>query len=256
MHVNVFACVFHLCSQCKLLYSAKYYSTPTQTVQTVWRRQIINTQGGVVHFRLYSTLWSEGGLGWGGVLSDRDGWLRPWHQFPVSIFPVHPAAPSPLLPGYQTTIAALSTKQPGWVFTGNHVTGTVKTMSVRPCRRAAAQPLGQARRAHCSPWVRVFPVWPSATTKHCWPMLILKEQGSTVYDVPIWINHCAGLLCNCTGMERNSLLVHSYFLLQNWCQIQFHYCTINAASAGCCSFPFIWRDVWQRARFFSEPEKM
>lgn len=30
-------------------------------------------QGGVVHFRLYSTLWSEGGLGRGGVLSDRDG---------------------------------------------------------------------------------------------------------------------------------------------------------------------------------------
>lgn len=105
MHINISWCVFHLCIAQPSHYTLHSITTPTQTVETVWRRQIINTQGGVIHFHLSSVLWSEGGLGWGVVLSYRDGW--PWHQFPVSLFPVPPTAPSSLLPANYMTIAAL-----------------------------------------------------------------------------------------------------------------------------------------------------
>lgn len=75
----------------------------------------------------------------GGVLSDRGGWLWPWHQFPVVLFPVHSAAPSPLLP--ETTIAAFRPNSQVDTSAKNYVTGTIKTMSPRPCRRTVAQQL-------------------------------------------------------------------------------------------------------------------
>lgn len=61
MHMSLFfsLCVFHFKIYCMQHIIA-------QTAETVRRHQIINTQGGGVHFRLCSKLWSEGGLGWGG----------------------------------------------------------------------------------------------------------------------------------------------------------------------------------------------
>lgn len=254
MHINFFLffylCVFRLCraQPTKLLYSAQYYSTPVQTVETVWRHQIINTQGGVVHFRLYSTLWSEGGLGWGGVLSDRDGWLWPWHQFPVSLLPVPPAAPSPLLPGYQTTIAAL------WL--SSQVESLQATTSLGLSRQWAQGPAGvrqhsrlsQRGPTHCSPWVSVHPVWPNALLTNA----AFVRAEATVYDV--LIRHT---VVQYYRDGKKWFIGLFTLLLQNWYQIKFCYCSINAASAAFCSSPaFIWRDVWQRAHFFSEPERM
>lgn len=65
------------------------------------------------------------------VTGDRDT------SFLSFYFPCPPAAPSPLLPDYQTTIAAFWPSSQVDSFTDNHVTGAVKTMSTRPCRRAA-----------------------------------------------------------------------------------------------------------------------
>lgn len=155
-------------------------------METVRRRQIINTQGGVVHFRLYSTLWSEGGLGWGGVLSNRDGWLWPWHQFPVSLFPVAPTALPPLLPSYQTTIAAL------WL--GSQVESLQTTTSLGLYRQWAqgCTSAQQHRQSVRQPGHIVhhesLPMLPSTTTKHCWPMLLLKEWRSIGYDVTVKIS--------------------------------------------------------------------
>lgn len=49
------------------------------------------------------------------------------------------------------------------------------------------------------------------TQRHCWPTLFAKVQGSTVYDVSVQFHQCTGLLCNCTGMERNKLIGTSWF---------------------------------------------
>lgn len=250
MRINVFACVFHLCRQCKLLYSAQYYSTPTQTVATAWRRQIINTQGGVVHFRLYSTLWSEGGLGWGGVLSDRDGWLWPWHQFPASLFP---AAPSPLLPGYQTTIAAL--------WPSCQVESLQTTTSLGLSRQWAQGPAGAQQHSrlvrHAGHIVRresessqYDPVPPLSIVDQCSWNSRAQQFMMFQFGFVIVLDCCAIVL---GWKEMIYWSIHVFY-----CKIgvkhSFHYCTINA---GFRSFPaFIWRDVWQRARFFLEPERM
>lgn len=182
LHINVFVRISVKYSSAKLLYSAQYSETPTQTVETVWRHQTINTQCGVVRFRLYPTMWSE------RIVMGR-AVVRLWW---VTVTPVscgftsraphhhhHHLVPSPLLPGYQMTIAMLWPCSQVETFTDKHVTGTVKTMSSRPCRRTLAEPHGQAGPAHCSLWVRVLPGWPRPTAKHCWPML--KDQRSTVY---------------------------------------------------------------------------
>lgn len=130
--------------------------------------------------------------------------------------------------------------QPGRVFTEKRVTGTFRTMGTRPCRRIAAEPLGQAGRAHCSPWVRVLSVWPNTSTEHCWPTLFLKEHRSRVYDVQVKICHCEGLLRNCWENERSQF---TYFL-QNCCQKQSYYCTIVliilSRSLWRCQLPFSW----------------
>lgn len=138
-----------------------------------------------------SAVWGRTGM-W-GVCSDWDGWLWPWHQFPVLLFP---APPLLLLRGNQTTIAELGPCRLSFYRETRHC-GTVRTMGTRPCRRIAAQPLGQAGRAHCSSWVRVLSVWPNTSTEHCWPTLFLKEHRSRVYNVQVKICHCTGLLRNC-----------------------------------------------------------
>lgn len=136
----------------------------------------------------YTVVWGRIGIGRGVV--------KPW-RVTVTVTPVSclfiSRAPRWLLssaPWLPDDNSGALTKQPGWAFTDNHVTGTVKTMSTRPCRHAAAaQLLGQAGWAHCSPWVRVLPVWPSTnTTKHCWPILLLKEQRPAVYVVMLKTN--------------------------------------------------------------------
>lgn len=118
---------------------------------------------------------------WGRIGKGR-GVVRPWRvtvtMTPVSCLFISRAPRCPLssAPWLPDDNSGASTTQPGWVFTDNHVTGTVETMSTRPRRRTAVQSLGQAGRAHCSSGVWVLPVWPSATTMHCWPKLFLVNS--------------------------------------------------------------------------------
>lgn len=108
---------------------------------------------------------------WGRIEMGRDV-VKPWRVTltvtPVSCLfisraPYCPLSSAPWLPDDNS--GAL-TMQPGWVFTDNHVTGTVKTMSTRLYRRASAQPVGQAGRAHCS-----LCVPPNMTQYHHWALL-------------------------------------------------------------------------------------
>lgn len=84
----------------------------------------------------YAVVWGRIGE---GMLSDCDnGW--PWHQFPVSLFPVPHVAPSPLLPGYQTTIAAL------WPF--SQVESVQTTTSLGLSRQWTQGPAGAHQHSH------------------------------------------------------------------------------------------------------------
>lgn len=74
MHINVSRVFISFALEQITTQRRSITQPPEQTAETARRRQIINTQGGVVRFRLCSALWSEGGPGWwGGALSDRDG---------------------------------------------------------------------------------------------------------------------------------------------------------------------------------------
>lgn len=99
------------------------------------------------------------------------------------------------------------TRQPGWVFTGNYVTGTGKTMSPKPLRPAAAQldsyqydPVPLLTNAVCKS-TRVNSLWCYCSVSlDCCAIVLWWEERAYWYIV---------------------------VLLLNWCRIQLYYFTKN-----------------------------
>lgn len=109
----------------------------------------------------YSVVW--GRMGGGAV--------RPW-RVTVTVTPVSCRFIScalrcslSLLP--ETTIAAFRPNSQVDAFTENHVTGTVKTMSPRPCRHTVAQQLGHNVSGRPDTLFTMSQSPPSLTQDHC-----------------------------------------------------------------------------------------
>lgn len=182
----------------------------------------------------------------GGVLSDRGGWLWPWHQFPVVLFPVHSAAPSPLLP--ETTIAAFQPNSQVDTSAKNYVTGTIKTMSPRPCRRTVAQQLSHnvsARPDTLFTMSQFDPVPLLSIVDQCW------KSRNQLFMI-ILLGLLTVLSYFAIAQEWTKLFIGPLIvLLQNVHQLQFH-----APVMQHCDIYFIYFIFWQRNRFFLEPERM
>jgi len=203
-------------SSTKWQYSAQYYSTPPPaTRRDCLAASNYKHSGWCVPFPsvFYTAVWRRSG--WGGVLSDRNGWLWPWHQLPVSLFPAArpppcPISSAPWLPNNNSCALAM---QPCWVF------WDCRDNEHEALQTHASTATRQADRAYCSPGVESSQYDPapprSIVDQRCY------EKGSTVYEVTVKIQQCSRLFCNFTRMERNDVLVH--FLI--WCQIWFHWCS-------------------------------
>lgn len=192
----------------------------------MWRHQILNTQGGVLLW-VDSLVWSNRAWGGGGAA------VRLWRVTVTAAscgfdFLCPSPAPFPLLPSYQKTMAARWPCSRVETFADTHVTGAVKTMSSRPCRRTRAQPLIQLAQ-HI--------VWNEPAA----PRSIVEQSSKSRGLRFMMILSVTPRIC---PADVDSL-VFRWFQPLNHSGFR-----MNGASAAAAPSQHLWPDAGQRGRFF------